>query len=194
MQGVIGYRMRPLAQPTAILKDRPFRATFEEFTVSGDSRSVTARGLFLRDAAGDTRTEFFDGSGQRSRTVVLDARTEGAFYILHLDPRAGMKVPSQHKTENTFKWTFDGSDLVEVGEDKVSGMSCRRYRVLNPQGDFTTEVCISDLLQAVLQEKTLSKEGVYVWELRDISTDAPAKDLFRPPANFTVLSPDIPRQ
>jgi hypothetical protein len=33
-----------------------------------------------------------------------------------------------------------------------------------------------------------------IWELRDISTDAPAKDLFRPSANFIVLSPDIPRQ
>jgi hypothetical protein len=193
MQGVIGYSMRPLTQPTTIVKDRPFRATFEEFAVSGDSRFVTAKGLILRDAAGDGRTEFFDGSGERSRTVVLDARTEGALYLLYPDVRAGMKVPSQQKTEDRLKWTFAGADLVEIGEDKVSGMNCRRYRAENPAGDFASEVCISEMLQAVLQEKTQSKEGVYFWELRDISTDAPAKDLFRPPANFRVLSPNIPR-
>jgi hypothetical protein len=182
------YNLRPLTRSTKIVTDRPLWAAFEEFAVSGNTRTVMAKGRFSRNGLGSTRIEFDEESGERSAAVVIDVRAEGFFYLLYPALNAALKAPTDYKNEQVLKWISAVGDLTEIGEDSVSGIKCKLFRTTSSDGTAVTEVCISETLQAVLQEKTQSSQGLYIWKLSDIHQEALSKDLFEPPPNYRVLS------
>jgi hypothetical protein len=189
-QTEVGYPVRPITKSTKIVTGKPFQAEFSETRVSGNESTVMAKGLFSRDSLGNTSTAFRDGSKERSGTQVLDLRADGVAYLLYTEIGTGMKVPGpKYKNTDVLAWLYEETTFTEVGMESISGISCMRLRAVSSPSNVKVDICVSDSLQAVIQERIEHTGGTYVWELQKVREENPQDKPLALPEGLRMFSP-----
>jgi hypothetical protein len=179
--------LQPRAHPPAVVKDRPFEASFEStFSDGSNTKKRIVQGSMFRDIKGRTRLEYTESAGEHA-TIISDP-VRGELLVVDDVGRTAQRIPMA-ETHHQDGWAFANCIPAYTNQDKsIQGLHCRKVVLKDSvTREDVGEVWLSDERFIVLRDVSIVNGATRDWHVTHLEFKEPAAILFTIPSGYQVV-------